>query len=230
MGTSGFIRGLYSFSTWIIKFTTTNVLWLIFNLPIVYLVLNMLSATTPDELIINFITIAILLPFVLFPATTAMFGIIRQWVIGNTDISLIRSFWKYYKNNYLRSLFGGLIITFLTVILLIDYYYFTSTNSPLFYIFLLISMFTIVFITHFFSNTVHVNDTLFISFKNSFLLSVGNPVYTIGITIFIGIIAYISINVYTILIFLGSGSLMAYLSFLLYYKSQSNLTAENSSQ
>jgi len=230
LGTSGFIRGLYSFSTWIIKFTTTNVLWLIFNLPIVYLVLNMLSATTPDELIINFITIAILLPFVLFPATTAMFGIIRQWVIGNTDISLIRSFWKYYKNNYLRSLFGGLIITFLTVILLIDYYYFTSTNSPLFYIFLLISMFTIVFITHFFSNTVHVNDTLFISFKNSFLLSVGNPVYTIGITIFIGIIAYISINVYTILIFLGSGSLMAYLSFLLYYKSQSNLTAENSSQ
>src|SRR5690625_4917017 len=201
MGTSGFIRGLYSFSVWVIKFVSTNALWLLFNLPIVYLFLNLLAAKTADHLLVNAITIAILAPFILFPATTAMFGVTRQWVMGNTEISIIRSFWKYYKENYVRSFLGGLIIIPLLAILAVDYFYFTSTNSPLVYIFLFIGMFLYVFVMYFFSNTVHVDLKLSTSFKNSFLLSVGNPIYTIGITASSVFIIYMSVKFFSVLIF-----------------------------
>lgn len=223
METSGFLRGLYGFSVWLMRFIGTNGLWLLFNIPLVYLTLNILSVKTTDQLIINLITVVILAPFIFFPATTAMFGVVRQWIIGNTEVALIRSYWKYYKENYLRSLLGGLIIVPLLVILIIDYFYFTGARSPLTYIFLFIGMFAFVFIMHFFSNTVHVDLKFFTSFRNSFLLSIGNPVYTIGITASSAVILYISIEVYIVLMFLGTGALIAFCSFFLYYKNQTKL-------
>lgn len=223
METSGLVRGIYGFSVWLIRFIGTNALWLLFNIPLVYLALNILAVQTTDQLIINLITVVILAPFIFFPATTAMFGVVRQWIIGNTEIALIRSYWKYYKENYIRSLLGGLIIVPLLVILVIDYFYFTKASSPLTYIFLFIGMFAFVFMMHFFSNTVHLDLKFYTSFKNSFLLSIGNPVYTIGISVCSAVIFYISFQVYSVLIFIGTGALIAFCSFFLYYKSQTKL-------
>ncbi|KRG16382.1 hypothetical protein ACA30_01370 [Virgibacillus soli] len=223
METSGFVRGLYSFSVWAIKFVSLNAIWLLMNIPIVYLILNVLAANTPNHLLVNIITIVILIPFILFPSTTAMFGVVRQWVMGNTDIRILHSFWKYYRENYIRSLLGGLIIAPLSTILVVDYFYFRGASSPLFYIFLFVGVFIFVLIMHFFSNTVHVDLKFFTILRNSFLLSVGSPVHTIGIAASSFIILYLSINVASTFIFLGTGSCLAYCSFYLYYKSQSKM-------
>ncbi|WP_130859055.1 YesL family protein [Gracilibacillus phocaeensis] len=226
MGTSSFMRGIFNLSVWITKFVVTNILWLLFSLPVVYLSLNVLAVETTDQLMVNVITIALLAPFTLFPASTALFGVVRQWIIGNSEIPMLRSFWKYYKENYLRSLVGGLIIVPLVSILIIDYFYFINANSPLLYAFLFIGMFLFVFIMHYFSNTVHFDLKFFTSLKNSFLLSIGNPVYTIGIAASSVVIIYISFQVYIVLIFLGTGTLIAFCSFYLYYKSQTKITEQ----
>lgn len=219
METSGFVRGMYSISVWVTRFVATNALWILFNLPIAYLTFNMLYAKTSDQLLINVITIAILAPFIFFPATTAMFGVVRQWVIGEPHIPLIRSFYKYYKENYVRSLLGGLIIVPLFIILIVDYIYFTKTSSPLIFLFLFIGMFVFVFSIHFFSNTVHLKLKFYVALKNSMLLSIGRPVHTIGITAVSALIIYISLKIFTILILLGMGALITYFSFYLYNKS-----------
>ncbi|GIN72336.1 hypothetical protein J14TS2_28110 [Bacillus sp. J14TS2] len=228
MGTSGFMRGLYSFSVWAVKFVSLNALWLIMNIPIVFLVLNVLAAKTADHLLINMMTIVLLIPFILFPSITAMFGIVRQWIMGNTEIKILSSFWKYYRENYRRSLLGGLIIAPLTAILMIDYFYFAGANSPLFYIFLFVGVFIFVFVMHFFSNTVHVDLKFSTTLRNSFLLSVGSPVYTIGIAASSFIIIYLSMKIASVFIFLGLGSCIAYCSFYLYYKSQSKMLEQKS--
>ncbi|GIN58322.1 YesL family protein [Lederbergia ruris] len=228
MGTSGFIKGLYSFSLWVIKFVSLNAIWLIMNIPIVFLFLNVLAAETADHLLVNIFTIVILIPFLLFPSTTAMFGVVRQWIMGNTDIRILHSFWKYYRENYVRSLLGGVIIAPLSAILVVDYFYFTEASSPLFYIFLFVGVFIFVLIMHFFSNTVHVDLKFSTTLRNSFLLSVGSPIHTIGIAASSFIIIYISIKVASTLIFLGAGSCLAYCSFYLYYKSQSQMIEQKS--
>ncbi|MFC5463958.1 YesL family protein [Lederbergia graminis] len=218
MESSTLIGRLYIVSEWIVRFTLSNILWILFNLPIAYLAFNSIVINTPEQLIVNFVIIALLSPFLFFPSTTALFAVVRKWIIGELDISLIKSFIKFYKENYKKSMFGGMIFVPLWGILLFDYYYFSTLNSPLLYVFLLVSMFMLVFTTNFFCNLVHYHLSFLYVLKNSFLLSVGKPLQTIGITLGFIILVYVSFNLFSPLILLGLGSLIAFLSFYLYYK------------
>ena len=39
---AGFMGGLYAISEWIMKFSMINLFWILFNIPIVFLLLNLL--------------------------------------------------------------------------------------------------------------------------------------------------------------------------------------------
>jgi uncharacterized membrane protein YesL len=221
MGSGGLILKLYRFSEWVTRIAGLNLLWLCFNIPIAYLTVNIFLVQTADQLLVNLITIAFLTPFIFFPSTTALFGVVRKWVLGETDTKLLRSFWKFYKENYVRSMLGGLVIIPIWIILVVDYFYFTNADSPLFYLFLLLSMFILVFTVHFFSNTVHFHLKFGATLKNSMILAIGRPAHTIGITLISAIILYISFNLFTFLIILGMGTLISYGSFFVFYRSVS---------
>jgi uncharacterized membrane protein YesL len=92
---TGLMGGLYRACEWIMRFFVTNVLWLLFNLPIVFFVLNLLLAETINAVAVSMLPIAILVPFVFFPATTAMFAVVRKWIMKQPDIPIVRSFLKY---------------------------------------------------------------------------------------------------------------------------------------
>jgi uncharacterized membrane protein YesL len=222
---SGLILKLYRVSEWITRIAGTNLLWVLFNIPIAYLTVNIFLVKTADQLLVNILSIAILAPFIFFPSTTALFGVVRKWVIGETDVKVFRSFWKFYKENYVRSMLGGLVIVPIWIILAVDYFYFTNANTPLFYLFLLIGMFLFVFSIHFFSNSVHFHLKFGATLKNSMILAIGRPAHTIGITIVTALILYISFNIFTFLILLGMGSLIAFGSFFIYYRCFKNNTA-----
>ena len=83
---NGFFGKVHFISEWIMRFSFTNILWLLFNLPIVYFVLKIIYAETFAELQMLIVTVAILAPFILFPATAAMFGVVRNWIIGKQDL------------------------------------------------------------------------------------------------------------------------------------------------
>ena len=82
----GFMRGVYSVSEWVMKFTYVNILW---------------------------ITFSILGLFVLglFPATTAMFAVIRKWVLKLPDIPTFKTFTSAYKKEFLKSNVIGLMFS-----------------------------------------------------------------------------------------------------------------------
>src|SRR6185437_1843245 len=113
-------------------------------------------AETFAELQMLIVTVAILAPFILFPATAAMFGVVRNWIIGKQDLPVLRSFWKYYRENYVRGLLGGLVIVPIWSAWAFNYFYSAvQIGSFLFYFFLVITMFLFTFTVHFFSYTVH---------------------------------------------------------------------------
>src|SRR5690625_5662858 len=104
MQTNGIIGGLYTITEWATRLALTNILWLIFNIPVLLSVLTLLIVTSMHDLIFISAITVILLPLFFFPATSAMFAVIRRWIIGEVDVRIISSFWQHYKRNYVRSM------------------------------------------------------------------------------------------------------------------------------
>ena len=202
---------------WITKLAGTNLLWVLFNFPIAYLVLSLFTVKEMSQISMLIITIAVLAPFILFPATTAMFGIVRKWVMKE-EVPIIRFFWKYYKENYKRSLVGGLILTVLWAIVGVDYYYFHSRIFLGSYLFLFLMVWLFIISLFFFAHTVHTETKLGQALKNVFILSIASPILSFGIAIISIVILYISLMKLTFLLPFFSGAVISFLGFFAYYK------------
>ncbi|MEH7121355.1 DUF624 domain-containing protein [Neobacillus vireti] len=211
------LERLNPFFEWITKLAGTNLLWVLFNFPIAYLVLSLFAVTEMSQLATLSITIAVLAPFIFFPATTAMFGIVRKWVMKE-EVSIFRFFWKYYKENYKRSLVGGLILTVLWAIVGVDYYYFHSRIYLGSYLFLFLMVWLFIITLFFFAHTVHTETRLGQALKNVFILSIASPIFSFGVAIFSIVILYISLMKMTFLLPFFSGALISFLAFFAYYK------------
>lgn len=219
MRTDGLIGGLYVITEWAMRLAVTNLLWLLFNVPIIFIGLNLLITESTGEFVFFGAIIMALLPFFFFPATTSMFALVRRWVLNEVDVPLIRSFWKYYKENYIRSMLGGLIIVFIWVILLIDYFYFVNMIHDLIkYLFYALFLFLAMFTIHFFSNTVHFQTKLFPSLKNALYMTLKNPIMSLVVTLMSIIIIIISLKVAPFLILFFTASLITCISFIAFYK------------
>lgn len=143
---------------WIMRMAYINVLWIIF-------------------------TILGLVAFGLFPATAAVFSVVRCWIMGETDIPIFKTFWKTYKSVYLRGNLLGYFLLILGVILYIDIRIFNASPSS-FVNLLAIPLIgiTIVFILtslYIFPTFVHYEMKITRVIKNSFLIMVINPLTTI---------------------------------------------------
>lgn len=213
----GFMAGFSKVSELITRFAGANVLWFICNLPIVFLCLSLLAMENANEMFTILITIMFLVPFIFFPSTAAMFGVVRKFILEE-KISVIRSFLKYYKENYFKSMVGGIFITVLSMIL--AYYYMMLANiSPLFiFIFVVLALVLFIFMLNFLSIIVHLNTKLFAAFKSAFLITISAPFLSIGVCVASIVLIYISINVITFLIPFFVGSIIAYIAFLGFYK------------
>ncbi|MFY0762312.1 DUF624 domain-containing protein [Metabacillus dongyingensis] len=218
METNGLIGGFYKFSVLITRFALINVLWLLFNLPIVYILLSLLVSDDFTSLQMGLITIAFISPFIFFPATTAMYGVVRKWVMGESDIPILRSFLRYYKENYKRSLLGGFVFALFWMSWILNYFMFFQQQSKFFiFMFILITAFFFTWNAYFLSFTVHFEMKFIASLKNSFMLTVGNPFSSIGLALINGVLIYISFN-FTFIIPFFIGSLSVYFSFFYFYK------------
>ncbi len=216
--------GLYAISEWIMKFSLINLFWILFNMPIVYLLLNLLFIEQKEALPFLLIPIILLMPILFFPATTAMFGMVRGWISKDEGSShLLKSYWGYYKENYKRSALIGLILTIAWMIWAADvYYFFNDNNSIMMFLFMIMGIILYVFSINLFSVTVHYHMKLFTSIKNAFLLTIGSPVLFIAVTISSGVVLYISINVFRYFLPFLTGSLIAFLSFSAFYRNHLN--------
>ncbi|WP_411748251.1 YesL family protein [Psychrobacillus psychrotolerans] len=149
---------IYNALEWITRLAYLNLLWIFFTLL--------------GGVIFGF-----------FPSTTSMFAIVREWLKGETEIPLFSTFWKHFKEEFMKSNLLGVLVTLIIVIIGLDIIYIQSTNSdlltwtylPLFAFMLLF----IMFLFYLFPSFVHFNLKLGQVIKNSFFIMLINPITTL---------------------------------------------------
>ena len=185
----GFMRGIYSISEWVMRLMYVNILWILF-------------------------TLLGLIVFGFFPATTAMFTVIRKWVMKQHEIPVFKTFWLTYKSEFLKSSLLGLIIVCIGFFMYFNLKIIDATTLPslkLLYIPNLIVIFIFLLtLLYIFPVFVHFDVGVKGIIKNAFLLMTLNPIATFSMSILSGFILFI-IYQFPGLIPFFSGSLIGFL-------------------
>jgi uncharacterized membrane protein YesL len=222
----GLMGGLYRISEWIMRLSGTNLMWFIFSIPFFFTLIPMLvpvqeNVDPTDVLVQMSILAAIVAPFTLFPATTAMFSVVRKWVMGDVDVPLIKTFWKGFRENYKQSMLGGFMYAALGAVLSINYTFYSKQAGNLSIvsvIFIVLMILLLASLLYFFSILSHLHMKTLQIVKNALMLTVGNPLGTIVMVAANLVILYFSFLQFTFLIPFFMGSLCATATFYLFYK------------
>jgi uncharacterized membrane protein YesL len=129
----------------------------------------------------------------IFPATTAMFGVIRQWKIKD-DTRVFSLFFKMFKENFKQSFIIGILWGIVAIILYIDFQFILQVDSTLqmilFPFFMLLTLLLSFITVYLFPVMVHYDTNLVGVIKNSFVLSISNLVTTfLSLFVLIGMYA-----------------------------------------
>lgn len=212
----GIMGGFYRISEWIMRLSVINVLWIVCGIPFFFLGLGLLQSQTPEQVFSNFVLMAAIAPFTVFPSTAAMFSVARKWLTGEEDAPLFKTFFKSYKQNYLQSMLGGLVYIVLAVVLYTNFRFYGGQAGTLGILrFLVLSLSVLLFISlfHFFSILSHLHMKLLQIVKNAFLITIGSPARSLSMVVLNGIVLYVSFTKFTFLIPFFMGSLIAIVSF-----------------
>ncbi|WP_077622417.1 YesL family protein [Sediminibacillus massiliensis] len=226
MELNGIFGGFYKISAWITRFACLNILWFIFNIPVLFFAYNLLLAGSIGEMVLTGIILSILTPFIFFPATTAMFSVMRRWVMGD-DMKLVSSYWKYFKEEYRKSVLGGMFFGTCWLILAIDFYFYGNTDhdgSGIFYAFFIaLSFLLLVFNLHFFSIIVHAKTNLLQALKNAMMITFGSPILTLEVGALSFLFIYLSFHGMAFLLPFGMGAIISFFAFAAFLRFYSKI-------
>ncbi|BBI32595.1 YesL family protein [Cohnella abietis] len=211
----GMMGGFYRLSEWIMRLSVTNVLWLITSFPFWLMVIIFLGAKDTEQLKAVIIPLAIVAPFTLFPATSAMFSVARKWVLGDTDVPLFKTFFRSYKQNYLQAMIGGIIYALLFAILIIDFQVYLKQISGfqiIAYLFVALLLLLLISLLHFFSLLSHFHMKTIQLLKNALILTIGRPIRSLIMAIGAAAVIFMSTR-FTFLIPFFFGSMIAVYTF-----------------
>ncbi|OKP85027.1 hypothetical protein A3842_07760 [Paenibacillus sp. P3E] len=226
----GAMGGLYRITEWISRIAFSNILWALCSVPFLFMAVTKMimlgsGAGGPNEQITLNWALGILAPFTVFPATAALFTVVRKWVMGNTDVSTFRTFFQGYKENYLKSMLGGAIYTLLFVVMYVDVtvYMTQMANFRIVGILMLVLM-IILFVSmfNFFSIVVHYQMTFKEVVTNSILLTIARPIRVFSTLIGSAVLAYIGLR-YTVLYAICIPTLISMLAFFNFYATYNKL-------
>jgi uncharacterized membrane protein YesL len=157
MDTSGFMGSFNKLLEWISRLALLNILWISF-------------------------TLLGLVIFGFFPATVAMFAVVRKWMLGNEEMSIFKTFWNAYKREFLKSNLLGIIIVAIGLILYIDYQFILNSSnrfvSILYVPFFIITLIVISMLFYIIPIFVHYDMKISQVIKNSFFVMIMNPLST----------------------------------------------------
>ncbi|WP_052712094.1 YesL family protein [Domibacillus indicus] len=166
------IPGWYMrFGDWVLKLLILNILWVMF---------------TGLGLII----------FGFFPATAALFAVIRKLVMHDEDVSIFQLFWSTYKLEFIKSNFLGSIILSIGAILFVDIYILNKLDPSILNQVLIIVVFVLIviymaLITYIFPVFVHYKMNVLGYFKYTIILIIGRPFHTIFLMVSIIALLYL---------------------------------------
>jgi uncharacterized membrane protein YesL len=154
----GIMGMIYRACEWIMLLAYINILWILF-------------------------TIMGAVVFGIFPATAAMFAIIRKWLIDKNNDSVFKTFWNYYRTEFIKTNILGSLLFVAGFILFLDLKIIELQNEFFQMIFLLILfLFAItytVIVVYIFPVFVHYDLKMFEYIKNALLIGIANPIRTV---------------------------------------------------
>ena len=185
----GLIKGFYTFSLWVSRLAYVNILWVFF--------------TILGIVILGF-----------YPATTAMFAVIRKWVLGDRDIPVFKTFWSSYKKDFVKSNILGLFISSFAFIMYSSLNIISSLTIPTLKILYipngLVTLLFLLTVLYVFPVFVHYDVKLTKVAKNAFIIMSINPIATFCMVVLTGFLVFI-ISKFPGLIPFFSGSAIAFL-------------------
>ncbi|WP_077325527.1 YesL family protein [Virgibacillus siamensis] len=161
---------IFNVMEWITRFAYVNLLWITFTL-----------------------TGGVI--FGVFPATTAMFAVIRKWLTGNTEIPVFKTFWNYFKHDFVKSNILGVFIIGIAVLIGLDFVFMqVNVNDLLRLMYLPLSVFMflfLLFLFYIFPAFVHYDLKLGKIIRNTFLIMLISPLHSLLIFICLVSICFI---------------------------------------
>jgi len=144
-----------------------------------------------------------------------MFAVNRDWLKGNTDKPIFKSFWEYYQKDFLKSNLLGLFIVIVGIIIAADIIYIQANNNvflnwtyiPLFAFMLLF----IMLLFYIFPTFVHYEIKVGQVIKNASLIMLINPINTFLIFLCLVPLFFI-MKTLPALAFIFGGSLYAFIT------------------
>lgn len=183
----GLSGGLYRIGNWIIRLFILNLLWIFFSL-------------------------FGLLIFGLFPATIAMYTVVRKWIRENKDMPMLRTFWDSYRTNFLKANAIGFTQLIIAYILYVDYIFLNTLTGWAAVLLNVILISTLILysvvVLFIFPIFVHYQLKIFQYIKLSIIIGISYPIQTI-LMAFCVILMYVFIIIIPGL-FLFAGSILSY--------------------
>ena len=194
MGLNNFSSSLYKICLVISKLAYVNLLWILF-------------------------TILGLGVFGLMPATVGLFAVIRKWVMDDKDISIFKTFWHNYRKEFLKSNLLGLILFLIGLTLYIDYIILPTGGlyTVLRIILVTITILYAITLLYIFPIYVHYEWKIRSYLKNSLLLGIAYPHFTLLMIIGVFALYFICMSFPSVIPFFSLsslGSMLMWIAFL----------------
>ncbi|KIL45192.1 YesL family protein [Jeotgalibacillus soli] len=176
--------------------------------------------TIVDYFLLNVLWVIASIPLItIFPATAAMFGVVRKRQLQKETNGIFKSFYIQFKDNFKQSILLSIVWGIVGAFLYVDYKIISPESSAfqlILYILLIIGLILFSSITiYLFPIMVHFELNWKNVIRNAFFFSLMNPILTILLLIIVGIGGAI-LYAYPVSIFI----LGSFLAFIVYYLCQ----------
>ncbi|MEK3890043.1 YesL family protein [Bacillus sp. FSL K6-3431] len=186
INTRGLAGVFFGVSEWIFRVMYVHILWVVF-------------------------TILGLGIFGFMPATSAVFSVIRKWLMKEDDISIFPYFYQTYKSSWKSSNLIGLVMLIIGGFLYIDIKVSQEflKFAPLHICLLIISFVFFLTCLYLFPVFSHYKLKPLQYIKQSFLLAFSQPLYTISMLLWVSCAYIIYIKIPVVYFFMGA-SILSY--------------------
>lgn len=139
-----------------------------------------------------------------FPATVAVLGVARKWIMGNDEIHIFQTFKEIYKQEFKNANLLGWILTIMGIVLYLNYRVMLNTADLLFIIpfaFYLLVFFYSIIVVWSFPLMAHYEAKWHQHVKNAFIIGISKIHYTLLLGMVIFIVHYISLKIPAFILF-----------------------------
>lgn len=207
----------YAMSEWIMRLSAINLMWFILSLPFLILLFTV-DMSAGGGLVFFGAAAWLFLSFLVFPATAAVFSVVRDWIVEQDFSASIRKYLSHFKTDYKENAKTGTVFALLWLVWYYSYFLLHAQQNSLALFLLPAGLALFVYTVNFLCINAHFRMGRAERAKNAFFVSAGRPLTGVYILVSSGILLWISVTQLIILLPLLTCSMIAFVSFAAFYR------------